>query len=103
MMTPPRTLRRKLQKKLKRKPHRRCPKCGGRCDVKLYHRRDMAIPTNSRLSGTFMSWDPAVEVEGLEWRLFAVCKSCMTFWELFWSGGGTGRHVPAARPEKPGG
>jgi hypothetical protein len=33
-MTPD-TLRRKLQKKMKHKPFRRCPKCGGRMTVVL--------------------------------------------------------------------
>jgi hypothetical protein len=35
-MTPPRTLRRKLQKKKKAKPYRKCPKCGKRMTMDLY-------------------------------------------------------------------
>ncbi len=34
-MTTPRTLRRKLHKKHKHKPYRKCPQCGKRCTMTL--------------------------------------------------------------------
>ncbi len=92
-----RTLRRKLQKKMKHKPYRKCPKCGERMDCQL------------------------VEGDHDGWHLFKYCGSlfffanylsaeharckpaklgdgtthgCGHFEELFWSGGGIGRHIP---------
>lgn len=64
----PEVLRRKLQKKAKHKPYRKCPACGGRMTCRVMR-------------------------GGAGWRLFKVCD-CGHGEELFWSGGGTGRHIP---------
>lgn len=78
----PRTLRRKLQKKAKHKPFRKCPRCGARMTCEL-------------LEG----WKAYAAVVGRpigddDWLLFKCCSECSYDEELFWSGGGTGRHIP---------
>ena len=92
-MTTQRTLRRKLQKKAKHKPYRKCPKCGGRMVMRLL---DDLSPTN---------------IKQVVYRLFKVCGymgsnrnvvygngACGYSEELFWTGGGTGRHIPHGQP-----
>ncbi len=93
------TLRRKLQKKLKHKPYRKCPKCGNRMKVSLGE-DDYCIDGRPDL--------------GTGWRLFKHCggrigfkmgdtkvshipdtNGCGHSEELFWSGGGTGRRIPS--------
>jgi hypothetical protein len=79
-MVSSRTLRRKLQKKLKHKPYRRCPGCGKRMNCEIE--------------------EGDHKVGGPPWRLFKECVvrpitgGCGYREELFWSGGGTGRHIP---------
>ena len=66
----PDVLRRKLQKKKKRKTYRTCGHCGGRAEC-------------------YVRWDHTAHAP----RLFLL-HSCGYRKELFWTGGGTGRHVP---------
>lgn len=80
-MTTLRTLRRKLQKKKKHKPYRKCPKCGAEVWVKLVD--STSLPAD----GIHADEDP---------RLIAGCGACKVHWELFWfrkSGGGIGRRI----------
>lgn len=72
----PEVLRRKLQKKIKHKPYRKCPRCGKRMSLLL-------------------RWPDGSET----WRLYKACDwldGCGRYEELFWSGGGNGRHIPGA-------
>ena len=71
-MTTQRTLRRKLQKKLKHKPFRKCPKCGERMKLRL----EQDIKTGV-------------------WHLFKRC--CGIVEELHWTGKGTGGTVDTYR------
>lgn len=73
----PATLRRKLQKKAKRKPYRKCPECGGR--------------TVCRVGSAFNLLNRDIDDE---YVLVQRCPDCRFTKELFWSGGGTGRHGP---------
>ena len=74
----PRTLRRKLQKKLKHRPFRKCPVCGERLQVYLSRN---ASSGHGRLM-TMHCWGQG---QGI----------CYYEREIFWSGGVTGRHIPA--------
>ncbi len=76
-----RTLRRKLQKKLKHKPYRKCPKCGGRMDCVI---RDCRL---FKYCGWMYS-DGHVERGP---------HGCGHFEELFWSGGGKADTYPRSR------
>lgn len=72
----PKTLRRKLQKKKKRRPYGHCPMCGER--------------TERRVVGE-CSVHRCVKKDGP--RLIDKCPKCPWTKELFWLGGGTGRHI----------
>lgn len=75
----PDVLRRKLQKKAKRKPYRKCPACGGRLRCRVRYES-----THTRIKG--------------EYVLEAVCVSgylgCGYEKRLSWSGDGIGRRIP---------
>lgn len=90
-MVSPRTLRRKLQKKLKHKPYRRCPRCGDRMYVRF-----VPIDSAPGLVG------PETDHEDV---LVKECYPCKLWVQLFWLGGGTGRHIPHGlpKPESPAG
>lgn len=66
----PRVLRRKLQKKLKHKPYRRCPGCGGRMYCRLTALPQVAYGVPK--PGTV--------------QLFKECLPCGRREELFWTG-----------------
>lgn len=88
-MTTQRTLRRKLQKKAKHKPYRKCPKCGARCELKLYDVDDL---------GNYLGWILVKSCRNIV-KEDGVTMRCGYNQELFWTGGGTGRHIPpAGRP-----
>jgi hypothetical protein len=72
---PPATLRRKLQKKLKRKPcWGCCLACGGKQTVKF----QLVTSRVSNAKGERVDWP----------RLFKTCGACKQQTELFWTGGG---------------
>ncbi len=87
----PDVLRRKLQKKLKHKPYRKCPDCGERMQCKLAERGDgwhLWKHCGELFVRDSLVWcRPARAVNGTK-------LGCGYFKELFWSGGGTGRHIP---------
>lgn len=83
------TLRRKLQKKAKKKPYRKCQKCGGRMICELRNKPVLtASGKNEWVRGKLTVWLDS-------WRLFKVCSElkCRHREELFWSDGGIGRHL----------
>ena len=72
----PRTLRRKLQKKKKHKPYRKCPKCGERIEGEV-------TGSNDGL--------PHLKF----WHSYAkAAKRCDLVMELRWSGGGMADTYP---------
>ena len=86
------TERRKLQKKLKHKPYRKCPKCGQRMRLRLFEWAD-EIHRLFKYCGHLC--------EQVEQIPPVVChaaglneKGCGHYEELFRAGGGTGRHIP---------
>jgi hypothetical protein len=84
----PRVLRRKLQKKAKHKPYRRCPKCGGRMVCRLIE-GDHDGWHLWKYCGELYFLHNYVSAENARCRPTADgCGHCE---ELFWSGGGTGR------------
>lgn len=78
-------LRRKLQKKKKHKPYRKCLKCGQRMRCKL-----VQYTVDWQL---FKYCGRLVYRNGLV-QCLAEYDGCGHFEELFWSGGGIGRHIP---------
>lgn len=73
----PRTLRRKLQKKKKHKPYRRCP-CGGRMECRLVSWDDR----NGLVA--FFGWVTGTAKDAL----IKECPACKRWEQLFWAGGG---------------
>lgn len=103
-MTACRTLRRKLQKKLKHKPHRKCPQCGKRAKVMLVDDKahSFDVPRLFLTCGHFESnsLDNGLLAAGTKGWAGQVMGAggCGFVRELFWSGGGIGRHIPHGQP-----
>jgi hypothetical protein len=74
----PRTLRRKLQKKKKHKPYRRCAACGGRMECRLVSWDDRA---------GLVAWLPWLQGTAHD-VLVKECRACKRWEQLFWTGGG---------------
>lgn len=97
-MVAPATLRRKLQKKKKHKPYRKCPDCGRRCELVLRDDRchSFCKPRLFVLCG--QRYRGGVDCNDMGNVVLTDVRGEMTGCgfarELFWSGGGTGRHIP---------
>lgn len=85
----PDVLRRKLQKKLKHKPYRKCPQCGERMECRLV-RDDRDDWHLFKYCGDFRQG----RIGQPDFFCLPAAQGCGYFCELFWSGGGTGRHIP---------
>ena len=91
-----RTLRRKLQKKLKHKPYRKCPQCGERMEMRLFQDEAQDVWRLFKYCGDFRpTWGARggkVGCKPTPWRGYG----CGYFEELFWSGGGKADTYPAS-------
>lgn len=94
-------LRRKLQKKKKHKPYRKCPKCGNRMDCFLFE-GDHDGWHLFKVCGSLNfvdAYHAAENVQGKPRRfLDGTVLGCGHSEELHWSGGGIGRHIPHGQP-----
>jgi hypothetical protein len=88
----PRTLRRKLQKKLKHKPYRKCPKCGNRMNMVLReddrHTWRLFKVCGHNIKNLYAGCEPYVS--------HVIAQGCGYFEELFYKrlSGGTGDTYP---------